>query len=176
MKYCTLTLLVLTILSFTALGQTKNVKPPHSLYTNEGGAYYLDTVIEVSNVLRADLYERFKGWYLANVRSASNNSSVIDDSKMMISDDLTIALDKVPGARINFKFLSKFKDGRCKVSFTSFQYMYIGGGTLYESPFEKIKVMGKKKIRRLFDDKFNILLESMISHLHKQPAAADDDW
>ena len=141
-------LTLLAIISVTNLNSQnkKNEDPPYSLYTNENGSFVFDTVIEIAEITKSELYKRAKNWVISNVRS--NDKTVIfdDENNEEIRTDVTTALGKFPGVSINFKLAIYFKDGKCKINCESFAYQYIGSGTLYEEDFAKVKVMGKKMV------------------------------
>jgi len=176
MKNLTIMILVvtLTVINIEVFAQnTKNTKPPLTLYTTEAGSFILDTVINVNDVSKVELYNRAKNWVVSTVRTSDQNVVFDDTEYNEIRTNVTLNLTKFAGVnKVNFKTSILFKEGKCKLITESFVYLYIGS-EVYEAPLSKIKTIRNKKTYIEFDKEFTKFKKSLIQSLKK---SIDNDW
>ncbi len=174
-------LFVCILINFTTLyvsaQNVRNTEPPKTLFTNAAGKFVLDSVVEIKDASKEDLYKHMKSWVLKNVPASGEGVSLFNPNEMLINTDIVVPSGRIPGARVNFKLTAQFKDGRTKVSFSGFQYTYIGQGKFYESPLEDIKglgMYGKGRLYKLFDDDFEGFLNDFFKSF--ETYQKDSDW
>ena len=166
-------LCLLISFNFLFAQNTKNSKPPLTLYTTESGSFILDTVINVKDVLKQELYNRAKNWVISTVRT-SDKTVVFDDTEFNeIRTDVTLALPKFTGVSVNFKISIYLKDNKCRFVSESFIYNYIGQGGVVVVALEKRKGMGTGSIYKEFDKEFTIFINSFFTSLSKK---SKTDW
>ncbi|MEI7661477.1 MAG: DUF4468 domain-containing protein [Bacteroidota bacterium] len=151
----------------------KNKKPPLTLYTAESGSYIYDTVINVKDVSKQDLYKRAKNWVISTVRT-SDNTVVFDDSGFNeIRTDVTIGISLYIGvAQVNFKLSIYLKDNKCRLLCESFMLHYVGS-RIYDSPLETAKFIDIKKVNKGFDQQFTVLTNAFIKSVLENKKS---DW
>ncbi len=169
-----LILMVFILFSNIIIAQnTKNTKPPLTLYTTESGNFIMDTVINVNDVSKEELYKRAKDWVVSTVRTSDQNVIFDDTDFNEIRTDITLNLTKFAGInKVNFKLSVFFKDNKCRIITESFIYLYIGSEA-YEAPLDKLKTVRNKKTYKEFDIEFAKFKNSLIQSLYK---AVDNDW
>ena len=166
--------LILVLTSNVIFAQNiKNKKPPLTLYTTESGGFIYDTVINVNDVSKQELYKRAKNWVISTVRT-SDKTVVFDDAEFNeIRTDVTLAIAKFAGVNVNFKISIYLKDNKCRFVNESFMYHYLGTEGIYDSSFEKAKVVMMGKIYKEFDKEFTAFRDSFIKSLLK---SSKSDW
>ena len=151
----------------------KNTTPPLTLYTNESGKFVYDTIINVSDAAKTELYRRGKNWVLSTVRTTDNTVVYDDKDSGEIRTNVTLEIPDYPGNYVNFKISLSFKEGKCRIVDESFMYIFGPYEFAYETlPTSKLKIV-KKKVSILFDNQFQAFNTSLIKSLFKP---SKSDW
>ncbi len=142
-----------------------------------------EKVVAVSNAKKEDLYAKVKAWVVENVKTVDNNILFDDKNFETIITTPTIALENLKNShvvnqKVNFKLKIQFKDGKMKVTATSF--IYYGEDVQYRvfnMPLEDLKITRiipnpVKKIEDLFDESF----QGFMTALEKSTTAGSSNW
>jgi len=119
-----LVLLVFAV-KFNFAQNTKNTKPPLTLYTTESGSFIFDTIINFTGVSKQDLYKRAKNWVISTIRTSDNTVVFDDKDSSEIRTDATILLTGY--GYVNFKMSIYLKDNKSKIVYESFIYYNLYG-------------------------------------------------
>lgn len=149
----------------------KNEEPPLTLSTNPESKFIFDTVIEINETSKKEIFKRAKDWVMSNVRTYDNNIEFDDENNDHINTTVNISLDKYHNASFcNFKLTFHFKENKCRITGQSFKFKSV----FRESEFENTKfAVSKTKVYKEFDEKF----QAFINQAYKAILATkDDNW
>jgi hypothetical protein len=148
-----------------------------TLYTTESGNLIYDTVINVLDVPKHELYKRAKNWVISTVRTSDKTVIFDDIENNEIRTDVTLALTRYAGSSINIKISIYLKENKVRLVNESFMYHYLGPTGVYDASFEKAKLMMKNKIYKEFDKEFDkeftAFRDSFVNFLMKN---SKSDW
>ena len=117
----------LILIGLTSFSQNKkNEEPPLTLSTNSESKFVFDTVLEINETTKKEIYKRAKNWVMSNVRTYDNNIEFDDENNDHINTTVNISLDKYHNASFcNFKLTFLFKDKKCRITGQSFKFKSI---------------------------------------------------
>lgn len=137
--------------------------------------YSFEKVYEVAGKTKVDIFNAIKGWVVKNVKSQSNTNYFDETDKGSIST--TPAFVVHTGAAVDFKMNIDIKDGKYRLSATSF---------IFHNPQGIPKNLGdysglfapkgvRKKIMEDVDDHFGKIIAS-VEEAANNKAADKSDW
>lgn len=156
------------------------------LATGEDGYLTYEKIVQAEGLSKDVLYARMKAWVRDNIKTADNNIEFDDVGKELIVTTPTLSLKDlkmkhVTNQKVNFKLKLQFKDGRMRVTASSFQYFGIDiNQNIHTEPledlsFKRIMPNPLKQIVPIFDETFSAFISS-IEKAALQADSKDKDW
>ncbi len=155
--------------------------------------YSYQGVVKVDSATKQQLYFKAKAWILKTLKSTDNIVELDDKEFNSITASGTIIMNKIGGngpfssslddAKLNFKVIVQFKEGKLKYAFENFTYSasrlvqgkYKGA---VSSALENLDLDKKEKEQVLNDvaAKMNILITSFKTDISNTLSKPKNDW
>jgi len=148
------------------------------------GKLVYEQVVEAPGVSKKDLYKKVRAWVMENIKSWDNHVQLDDPENETLITTPTMSLpdlknNHATNQKINFKLKIAFKDGKYKITASSFtyfgesiQHQLFADVPLEDLKFKRILPDPVKKIQDQFDEAFTSFTES----IKKAAVAAKSDW
>ena len=163
------------LVSFNSFSKDK-VKEPSSILTlDDAGNYEYTKVFEVPGKSKEEIYTALKTWIVENIKSQSNTNYFDDDNhnKMSTAPFFLISHNN----KIGFKLNIDVKDGKYRLSATSFIFVNVNG--VQKSLGDYSGFMASKRFRMKtieeVDNNFKGIISSIESSA-KTDSKKKDDW
>lgn len=170
---------LLTFVGFSASAAKENLQFS-SLKRDEANMWSFEKVIEMPGESKAVIFDRMKKWVLTNIKTSDKNTMLDDPAQNELITTATIELGGVYSSQtsISFKIHFEFKDGKMRVSCSSFTFYSLGNANGVPNiiqPLEEYRDVNvvNKKIEAKVDEKFPAFINFVESGAAKK---ANKDW
>lgn len=151
---------------------------------DESGSYSYQSVVNVDNVSKEEMFKRAKEWVLTNFKTDDNNIK-FDESNMEIISTTTAVLKTASGFNwaithclCNFKLNIQFKDGKYKFVFNNIAVQAAYADGIVETlNYEQVQRNNApaKHIRKEVNEKL-LSLGNQLENAIKNGSKSKDDW